>query len=294
MYNENKVLTLNKSIIFVTGLSGAGRSEVMKALEDLDFFCVDNLPLALLSDLSKLSNSSEEPKQRLAVSLDVRGNDFFTGFLSTIDNLENSVLSNTILFLDCADNVLVRRYSETRRRHPIHESESLLECIAKERTLLSEIRARADYVLDTSSIKTHELRNRIGKLILNRDVSSDIIINVMSFGYKNGVPLDADFMFDVRFLDNPYYKSELRSKTGLDIDVADYVFSQTEAEDIIENISNLMKRLIPLHSTAGKTSLTIAIGCTGGQHRSVAITEQLSKILSKKFNSVTAIHRDIK
>ena len=285
---------MNKSIIFVTGLSGAGRSEVMKALEDLDFFCVDNLPLALLSDLSKLSNSSEEPKQRLAVSLDVRGNDFFTGFLSTIDNLENSALSNTILFLDCADNVLVRRYSETRRRHPIHESESLLECIAKERTLLSEIRARADYVLDTSSIKTHELRNRIGKLILNRDVSLDIIINVMSFGYKNGVPLDADFMFDVRFLDNPYYKSELRSKTGLDIDVADYVFSQTEAEDIIENISNLMKRLIPLHSTAGKTSLTIAIGCTGGQHRSVAITEQLSKILSKKFSSVTAIHRDIK
>ena len=285
---------MNKSIIFVTGLSGAGRSEVMKALEDLDFFCVDNLPLALLSDLSKLSNSSEEPKQRLAVSLDVRGNDFFTGFLSTIDNLENSVLSNTILFLDCADNVLVRRYSETRRRHPIHESESLLECIAKERTLLSEIRARADYVLDTSSIKTHELRNRIAKLILNRDVSSDIIINVMSFGYKNGVPLDADFMFDVRFLDNPYYKSELRSKTGLDIDVADYVFSQTEAEDIIENISNLMKRLIPLHSTAGKTSLTIAIGCTGGQHRSVAITEQLSKILSKKFSSVITIHRDIK
>ena len=285
---------MNKSIIFVTGLSGAGRSEVMKALEDLDFFCVDNLPLALLSELSKLSNSSEEPKQRLAVSLDVRGNDFFTGFLSTIDNLENSALSNTILFLDCADNVLVRRYSETRRRHPIHESESLLECIAKERTLLSEIRARADYVLDTSSIKTHELRNRIGKLILNRDVSSDIIINVMSFGYKNGVPLDADFMFDVRFLDNPYYKSELRSKTGLDIDVADYVFSQTEAEDIIENISNLMNRLIPLHSTAGKTSLTIAIGCTGGQHRSVAITEQLSKILSEKFSSVTAIHRDIK
>jgi len=285
---------LDKSIIFVTGLSGAGRSEVMKALEDLDFFCVDNLPLALLSDLSKLSNSSEEPKQRLAVSLDVRGNDFFTGFLSTIDNLENSVQSNTILFLDCTDDVLVRRYSETRRRHPIHESESLLECIAKERTLLSEIRARANYVLDTSSMKTNELRNRIGKLILSRDVSSDIIINVMSFGYKNGVPLDADFMFDVRFLNNPYYKTELRSKTGLDNDVADYVFSQAEAEDVIKNISNSMGQWIPLHSTAGKTSLTIAIGCTGGQHRSVAITEELSKILSIKFSSVTAIHRDIK
>ena len=285
---------MNKSIIFVTGLSGAGRSEVMKALEDLDFFCVDNLPLALLSDLSKLSNSPKEPEQRLAVSLDVRGNDFFTGFLSTIDNLENSTASNTILFLDCADEVLVRRYSETRRRHPIHESESLLECITKERALLSEIRARANYVLDTSSMKTNELRNRIGKLILNRDVSSDIIINVMSFGYKNGVPLDADFMFDVRFLDNPYYKTELRSKTGLDNDVADYVFSQAEAEDVIKNISNSMGQWIPLHSTAGKTSLTIAIGCTGGQHRSVAITEELSKILSIKFSSVISIHRDIK
>jgi len=285
---------LNKSIIFVTGLSGAGRSEVMKALEDLDFFCVDNLPLALLSDLSKLSNTPKEPEQRLAVSLDVRGNDFFTGFLSTIDNLENSTASNTILFLDCADDVLVRRYSETRRRHPIHESESLLECITKERALLSEIRARANYVLDTSSMKTNELRNRIGKLILNRDVSSDIIINVMSFGYKNGVPLDADFMFDMRFLDNPYYKTELRSKNGLDDDVADYVFSQAEAEDVIKNISNSMEQWIPLHSTAGKTSLTIAIGCTGGQHRSVAITEELSKILSNKFSSVTAIHRDIK
>ena len=285
---------MNKSIIFVTGLSGAGRSEVMKALEDLDFFCVDNLPLALLSDLSKLSNTPKEPEQRLAVSLDVRGNDFFTGFLSTIDNLENSTASNTILFLDCADEVLVRRYSETRRRHPIHESESLLECITKERALLSEIRARANYVLDTSSMKTNELRNRIGKLILNRDVSSDIIINVMSFGYKNGVPLDADFMFDVRFLNNPYYKTELRSKTGLDNDVADYVFSQAEAEDVIKNISNSMEQWIPLHSTAGKTSLTIAIGCTGGQHRSVAITEELSKILSNKFSSVTAIHRDIK
>ena len=285
---------MNKSIIFVTGLSGAGRSEVMKALEDLDFFCVDNLPLALLSDLSKLSNTPKEPEQRLAVSLDVRGNDFFTGFLSTIDNLENSTASNTILFLDCADEVLVRRYSETRRRHPIHESESLLECITKERALLSEIRARANYVLDTSSMKTNELRNRIGKLILSRDVSSDIIINVMSFGYKNGVPLDADFMFDVRFLNNPYYKTELRSKTGLDNDVADYVFSQAEAEDVIKNISNSMGQWIPLHSTAGKTSLTIAIGCTGGQHRSVAITEELSKILSIKFSSVTAIHRDIK
>ena len=284
---------LNKSIIFVTGLSGAGRSEVMKALEDLDFFCIDNLPLELLHNLTQLSSPSTETEQRLAVSLDVRGNNFFTKFLSTIDNLESSTSPHTILFLDCADNVLVRRYSETRRRHPIHAADSLLECISKERGMLSEIRARANFVLDTSSMKTHELRNRIGKLVLNRDVNSEIILNVMSFGYKNGVPLDADFMFDVRFLDNPYYQSELRTKTGLDIAVSDYVFSQSEASEVVETISNLMKHWIPLHSQAGKTSLTIAIGCTGGQHRSVAITERLSQILSLKFDSVTAIHRDL-
>ena len=198
------------------------------------------------------------------------------------------------MFLDCSDRVLVRRYSETRRRHPIHESDSLLECISKERILLSEIRASANYVLDTSSMKTQELRNRIGKLILKRDVSSEIILNVMSFGYKNGIPLDADYMFDVRFLDNPYYKTELRSQTGLDDAVSDYVFSQPEAVETVDSISNLMKHWIPLHSLTGKTSLTITIGCTGGQHRSVAITERLSKILSRKFNAVSTIHRDIR
>lgn len=266
----------------------------MKALEDLNFFCVDNLPLELLHDLTQLTNTSRTTEQGLAVSLDVRGDQFFDKFLSTIGELENAKTPNTILFLDCSDRVLVRRYSETRRRHPIHESDSLLECISKERILLSEIRASANYVLDTSSMKTQELRNRIGKLILNRDVSSEIILNVMSFGYKNGIPLDADYMFDVRFLDNPYYKTELRSQTGLDDAVSDYVFSQPEAVETVDSISNLMKHWIPLHSLTGKTSLTITIGCTGGQHRSVAITERLSKILSRKFNAVSTIHRDIR
>ena len=142
-------------------------------------------------------------------------------------------------------------------------------------------------------MKTNELRLRIGKLILNRDITSELSINVMSFGYKNGVPLDADFMFDVRFLDNPFYKIELRDKTGLDIEVADYVFSQNEASDFVKNISNLMIKWIALHSAAGKTSLTIAIGCTGGKHRSVTIVEKLSKLLFKKFKAVTVTHRDI-
>ena len=284
---------MNESILFVTGISGAGRAEVMKVLEDLDFFCIDNMPLVFLQNLTQLTSLSTKYKQRLAIAVDVRGHDFFSNFLTTIDNLQNEGASHNILFLDCDDDVLVRRYSETRRRHPIQKSDSLYECIDAERILLAEIRARASFILDTSLMKTHELRKRIGQMVLHRDVSLDIIVNIISFGYKNGVPLDADFMFDVRFLDNPYYETDLRSKTGLDLAVSEYVFSQPKAHEAVENILNLMTNWIPLHAAAGKTYLTLAIGCTGGQHRSVAITQALERSLGKLFNSVTTIHRDI-
>ena len=284
---------MNESILFVTGISGAGRAEVMKVLEDFDFFCIDNMPLVFLQNLTQLTSLSTKYKQRLAIAVDVRGHDFFSNFLTTIDNLQNEGASHNILFLDCDDDVLVRRYSETRRRHPIQKSDSLYECIAAERILLAEIRARASFILDTSLMKTHELRKRIGQMVLHRDVSLDILVNIMSFGFKNGVPLDADFMFDVRFLDNPYYETDLRSKTGLDLAVSEYVFSQPKAHEAVENILNLMTNWIPLHAAAGKTYLTLAIGCTGGQHRSVAITQALETSLGKLFNSVTTIHRDI-
>lgn len=284
---------MNESILFVTGISGAGRAEVMKVLEDFDFFCIDNMPLVFLQNLTQLTSLSTKYKQRLAIAVDVRGHDFFSNFLTTIDNLQNEGASHNILFLDCDDDVLVRRYSETRRRHPIQKSDSLYECIDAERILLAEIRARASFILDTSLMKTHELRKRIGQMVLHRDVSLDIIVNIMSFGFKNGVPLDADFMFDVRFLDNPYYETDLRSKTGLDLAVSEYVFSQPKAHEAVENILNLMTNWIPLHAAAGKTYLTLAIGCTGGQHRSVAITQALETSLGKLFNSVTTIHRDI-
>ena len=284
---------MNESILFVTGISGAGRAEVMKVLEDLDFFCIDNMPLVFLQNLTQLTSLSTKYKQRLAIAVDVRGHDFFSNFLTTIDNLQNEGASHNILFLDCDDDVLVRRYSETRRRHPIQKSDSLYECIDAERILLAEIRARASFILDTSLMKTHELKKRIGQMVLHRDVSLDILVNIMSFGFKNGVPLDADFMFDVRFLDNPYYETDLRSKTGLDLAVSEYVFSQPKAHEAVENILNLMTNWIPLHAAAGKTYLTLAIGCTGGQHRSVAITQALETSLGKLFNSVTTIHRDI-
>ena len=282
-----------KSILFVTGISGAGRTEVMKVLEDLGFFCIDNLPLALLQNLTQLNDLSTEPEQRLAIAVDVRGRDFFSKFLATVDSLQVGDAPHRILFLDCVDDVLVRRYSETRRRHPIHESDSLYDCITAERVLLAEIRARAAFVLDTSLMKTHELRNRIGQMVLHRDVSLDLTVNIMSFGFKNGVPLDADFLFDVRFLDNPYYEIDLRSQTGMDVAVSEYVLAQPKALEAVESISSLMGNWIPLHASAGKTCLTVAIGCTGGQHRSVAITRALANSLGEQFSLINAIHRDI-
>ena len=283
-----------KSILFITGISGSGRAEVIKALEDLDFFCVDNFPIALLQELIRVVDLSSLNEQNLSISLDIRSHDFITNFLPTLDKLDVDDTPHRLLFLDCNDEVLVRRYSETRRRHPLQKSSSLFEAITEERVLLSKIRARANFILDTSSLKTQELRERISDLILKQDVSLDLVINVLSFGFKNGVPLDADFMFDVRFLANPYYETDLRPQNGLDLAVSEFVFSQLEATQAVSSISDLMKDWIPLHTKAGKTSLTIAIGCTGGQHRSVAITEKVSETLTQKFKRVTPIHRDIR
>ena len=283
-----------KSILFITGISGSGRAEVIKALEDFDFFCVDNFPIALLQDLIRVVDLSSLNEQNLSISLDIRSHDFITNFLPTLDKLDLDETPHRLLFLDCNDEVLVRRYSETRRRHPLQKSSSLFEAITEERVLLSKIRARANFILDTSSLKTQELRERISDLILKQDVSLDLVINVLSFGFKNGVPLDADFMFDVRFLANPYYDTDLRPQNGLDLAVSEFVFSQLEATQAVSSISDLMKNWIPLHIKAGKTSLTIAIGCTGGQHRSVAITEKVSETLMQKFKRVTPIHRDIR
>ena len=282
-----------KSILFITGISGSGRAEVIKALEDLDFFCVDNFPIALLQELIRVVDLSSLNEQNLSISLDIRSHDFITNFLPTLDELDLDETPHRLLFLDCNDEVLVRRYSETRRRHPLQKSNSLFEAITEVRVLLSKIRARANFILDTSSLKAQELRERISDLILKQDVSLDLVINVLSFGFKNGVPLDADFMFDVRFLANPYYDTDLRPQNGLDLAVSEFVFSQLEATQAVSSISDLMKNWIPLHTKAGKTSLTIAIGCTGGQHRSVAITEKVSETLMQKFKRVTPIHRDI-
>ena len=283
----------SEPLLIVTGLSGAGKTEAMKALEDLGYFCIDNLPPSLLTQLSQLPALTADSRERIAIAMDVRGRSMFTDLFAALDVLRSDGVLHKILFLDCADDLLVRRYSETRRRHPVREGHSLYEQIAAERRLLSKVRERADLVLDTTRINPRELKIRLGRLVLNQEVSIGIDIDVMSFGFKHGVPLDADLMFDVRFLPNPYYDTELRPLTGLDKPVADYIFLQPETNLFIDEICPLIERWIPLHAASGKARLTIALGCTGGQHRSVAIAECVSKRLTKHFTHVLPFHRDL-
>ena len=286
-------MTDHEQLLLVTGLSGAGKSEAMKALEDLGFFCIDNLPPAFLPQLRSLQGLAVHHDHRIAVAMDVRGRAMFDDLFVALDQLQADGVRHRILFLDCADDVLVRRYSETRRRHPVQEGHSLYEHIAAERRLLAGVRDRADLVLDTTRMNAHQLKAHLGRIVLGRDVTNALDVDVMSFGFKHGVPLDADLMFDVRFLPNPHYDPVLRPQTGLDAPVAEYVFAQPETARVVDEISALVERWIPLHAAAGKARLTVAIGCTGGQHRSVAIAQRLAKRLSERFEDVTAVHRDI-
>ncbi len=283
----------HEHLLIVTGLSGAGKSEAMKALEDLGFFCIDNLPPAFLPQLKNLQALAVHHAHRIAVAMDVRGRSMFDDLFLALDQLEADGVRHQILFLDCADDVLVRRYSETRRRHPVQEGHSLFEHIAAERRLLAGVRDRADLVLDTTRMNAHDLKARLGRIVLGRDVTTVLDVDVMSFGFKHGVPLDADLMFDVRFLPNPHYDPMLRSQTGLDAPVAEFVFAQPETAVVVDEIFGLLVRWIPLHAGAGKARLTVAIGCTGGQHRSVAIAERLAQRLGERFEDVTAVHRDL-
>lgn len=280
-------------LLLVTGLSGAGKSEAMKALEDLGFFCIDNLPPAFLPQLTSLQALAVHHQHRIAVAVDVRGRSMFDDLFVALDRLQADDVRHQILFLDCADDVLVRRYSETRRRHPVQEGHSIFEHIAAERRLLAGVRDRADLVLDTTQMNAHDLKARLGRIVLGRDVTNALDVDVMSFGFKHGVPLDADLMFDVRFLPNPHYDPILRTQTGLDAPVAEFVFAQPETTLVVDEILALLVRWIPLHAAAGKARLTVAIGCTGGQHRSVAIAERLAQRLRERFEDVTAVHRDL-
>ncbi len=281
-------------LLIVTGLSGAGKTQAMKALEDLQFFCIDNLPPRFLPQLEDLHELAIDEGQRVAVAMDVRGRGMFQDLFVALDTLQARGVPHQILFLDCADDILVRRYSETRRDHPLAKGGSLFENIAEERRLLAGVRDRADLVIDTTHMKPADLKARLARVVLGRSLEGEMEIDVMSFGFKYGAPLDADTVFDVRFLPNPYYEEALRPLTGQDGPVVDYVLAQQDAGPWLDDVVDFLRRWLPAYARSGRPRFTIAVGCTGGQHRSVALAEAIASALASAQPNVNVRHRDLK
>jgi UPF0042 nucleotide-binding protein len=278
-------------VLIVSGLSGAGKSVAIKACEDLGFYCVDNLPTALIPTFADLLVQSQT--ERVALGIDVREGAFFEGLTDVLDRLEEEGHHIEILFLETRDEVLVRRYSETRRKHPLATDGSVLGGIGRERDLLQGLRQRATRVLDTSDLNVHELRALIQEFYRTEDRSGRMHISVQSFGFKYGVPVNTDLVFDVRFLPNPHFVPELRASTGQETRVAHYVLSNAAGQSFLQHLQTFLAVLMPLYEQEGKAYLTVSIGCTGGQHRSVATSEAVSHYLSQLGYTVTCQHRDM-
>lgn len=282
-------------IVIVTGLSGSGKSRVMDALEDIDFFCIDNMPPQLIPKIAEICNDGKNSKlSKVAIAADVRGGDLFFSLDDSLSGLEQNNITYKILFLDCSDNVLVRRYKETRRKHPLdnEKASGTQAAISLEREMLKKVRERADYIIDTSLISPAQLKERVNNLFLG-DIRKSMIVNCQSFGFKYGLPTEADLVFDVRCLPNPFYIDELKSKTGLDAPVYDYVMQWPQAQEFEKRLLDMIDYLIPLYIDEGKSQLVIAIGCTGGKHRSVVFSELVYKHISANGINASINHRDI-
>lgn len=279
-------------VIIITGMSGAGKSVAMRSFEDMGYFCIDNLPPALLSKFIELIEDSRGKINKIALVMDLRGRDFFASLIDAIVDLNRySWLKAQILFLEANDTTLVRRYKEARRSHPLAPSQAPLTGIKKERKMLETLKGHANLIIDTSDLKPLELRDKIQNHFMQQSNDS-FIVNVISFGYKYGIPIDADLVFDIRFLPNPHYIETLRPKTGLEEDVATYVLQWQETKEFLEKIIDLLSFMLPHYKREGKSQLIIAIGCTGGKHRSVAIAEYLGKVFAKDY-FMRISHRDI-
>ncbi|WP_276531855.1 RNase adapter RapZ [Brevibacillus invocatus] len=284
---KNKAINL----LIITGMSGAGKTVAVQSLEDLGYFCVDNLPPVLIPKFAELVQQSGGSIERVALVIDLRGRGFFESLSQTIDRLnEMNGLSFHILYLDANDQTLVSRYKETRRRHPLSSNGSPLEGIHAERRLLEEMKGLAHQIIDTSQMKPAQLREKI--ISQYGQQGSPLTINLQSFGFKYGSPIDADLMFDVRFLPNPHYVEELRPKTGRDLEVSDYVMSHPDTKEFVEKLTDFLAYTLPHYQREGKSQLVIGIGCTGGKHRSVAIVEHLAKTFGQDF-TVRTSHRDM-
>ena len=285
--------SLNESqIVIITGMSGAGKTVAIQSFEDLGFFCVDNLPPTLLPKFLELMKESGNKMNKVALVMDLRGREFFDHLFKALDDLvESSWVTPQILFLEADDETLVRRYKETRRKHPLAQEGLPLEGIQNERDLLADLKGRAQIIYNTSQMKPRELREKI-LTEFSANNKTIFTVNVMSFGFKHGIPIDADLVFDVRFLPNPHYIDHMRPKTGLDEEVSSYVLKWTETQKFLEKVTDLLSFMLPHYKREGKAQLVIAIGCTGGQHRSVTLAEAIGHFYEKDFHTKIS-HRDI-
>ncbi|MEI5676338.1 MULTISPECIES: RNase adapter RapZ [Nocardioides] len=278
-------------LVVVTGMTGAGRSTAAKELEDLGFFVIDNLPPSLLSDVVRLVDESRGARQPIAVVVDVRSGSFFDSLQANLAH-ESSGRHATLVFLDATDEVLVRRQEAARRPHPLQGSGRLLDGLERERVALADLRANADLVIDTSALNVHQLTDRISEAFGTPDTTR-LRVTVLSFGFKYGIPVDADFIADMRFLPNPHWIPELRPGTGQDTEVADYVRSRPGAEEFLDGYVPVLTGVAAGYLREGKRFMRVAIGCTGGKHRSVAMTEEIARRLSEQGFVARAVHRDL-
>lgn len=280
--------------VIISGLSGAGKSRAASVMEDLGYFCVDNLPVPLIPKFAELGMGGNGEYDRVVLVTDIRGGTNFEGLFQALDRLKAMKCGYRILFMDASDATIIKRYKETRRVHPLgDECASLEQAIELERKVLAPVRERADWVVNTTGLTLGQLRSKLLSLFSKGKEEGKMEVHVMSFGFKHGVPMEADLVFDVRFLPNPYYVQELRSLTGLDEGVRNYVFSSPQSDEFLKKLVDFVTYLLPRYAEEGKTALVIAIGCTGGHHRSVAIAHALAQAIASQGFPVNESHRDM-
>lgn len=283
----------SKRVVVVSGVAGAGKTTAARALEDLGFFVVDNLPLPLVETLVTLADTAGGELRRIALVVDAREAHFLKDFTPTWARLKASEHDVTLLYLDCDDTVLIRRFKETRRRHPLDQGDGVQAGIARERALLDDVRQLADEVIDTRNLSVHDLKRTVTERFQGAESVHSQVVTVMSFGFKHGLPPELDLCFDVRFLPNPYFIEQLRPHTGLDEDVRRFVLEQEDSQVFLAKLADMTAFLLPRFQHEGKAYVTVAIGCTGGRHRSVALAEQLGAQLREAGHRVRIVHRDV-
>lgn len=279
-------------IVIITGMSGAGKSSALRIFEDMGYYSMDNLPPQLMDPFITLAQKSSDPISKVAVGVDIRGREFFDQLKNMLDKLTDRGAELSVLYLEARDEIIIRRYKEKRRPHPLDKMGNIYDGIQREKSVLVPLRRRADLIIDSSDLTLGELKRKIDVHYLENREDASLLISITSFGYKHGILLDADLVMDVRFLPNPYYVPELKGKTGQDPEVASFVMASEEAKIFIEKFSDLLEFLIPFYIKEGKRALVIGIGCTGGQHRSVALADVMGNILKDRGNKVKVYHRD--